>query len=106
MNALAPMADLVLVVGDRASANSNRLAEICRANGKPAYLISDASAIDPAWLEGVDSIVLTAGASAPESVVQGVIEYFRERGCVEVEEHTLVPENVHFNLPREIAATA
>ncbi|HOJ33097.1 MAG TPA: 4-hydroxy-3-methylbut-2-enyl diphosphate reductase [Candidatus Hydrogenedentes bacterium] len=102
VNMLAPMADLVLVVGDRASANSNRLAEICRANGKPAYLISDASAIQPEWLEGVNSIVLTAGASAPEALVQGVVAYFRSRGPVEVEEHTLIPENVHFNLPREI----
>lgn len=102
VNMLAPMADLVLVVGDRASANSNRLAEICRANGRPAYLISDASVIRQEWLEGVNSIVLTAGASAPEALVQGVVAYFRSRGPVEVEEHTLIPENVHFNLPREI----
>lgn len=102
VNMLAPMADLVLVVGDRASANSNRLAEICRANGKPAYLISDASAIQQEWLQGVNSIVLTAGASAPEALVQNVVAYFKSRGPVEVEEHTLIPENVHFNLPREI----
>lgn len=106
VNALAPLADLVLVVGDRASANSNRLAEICRANGIPAHLISDATAIDPSWLDNVETVVITAGASAPESLVQGVIKYLESRGPVDLEERTLVPEDVHFNLPREIATPA
>lgn len=106
VNALSPEVDLVIVVGDRESANSNRLAEICRAKGKPAYLISTADMIEEAWLEGVESILLTAGASAPESLVQGVIKFFRERGPLEVEESEIMMENVHFKLPAELAATA
>ena len=103
VNMLAPDVDLVLVVGDKESANSNRLAEICSAQGKPAYLISAASMIDEHWLEGVDTILLTAGASAPEKLVQGVIEYFHARGECEVVERDVIAENVHFKLPATIA---
>lgn len=103
VNALAPAVDLVLVVGDRESANSNRLADICRAKGKPAHLISSAAAIQESWLEGVETILLTAGASAPERLVQGVIEYLRSRGPVDVEESEIVQEGVHFKLPAAIA---
>ena len=106
VNALSPEVDLVLVVGDRESANSNRLAEICRTKGKPAYLISSAAMIEEEWLDGVESILLTAGASAPELLVQGVIEYFRNRGPLEVTESEIMMENVHFKLPAELAATA
>jgi 4-hydroxy-3-methylbut-2-enyl diphosphate reductase len=104
VNALSPSVDLVLVVGDRESANSNRLAEICRAKGKPARLISDAHDIEDDWLEGVETILLTAGASAPERLVQGVIDFLRTRGPVEVEESEVMAESVRFNLPRELAA--
>ena len=103
VNALSPRVDLVLVVGDRESANSNRLAEICRAKGKPAYLISTADMIQEEWLDGVESILLTAGASAPEMLVQGVIEYFRQRGPLEVSESEIMMEDVHFKLPAELA---
>lgn len=103
VNALSPEADLVLVVGDRESANSNRLAEICRAKGKPAHLISDANAIEDSWLEGVEAILITAGASAPERLVQSVIEFFKARGPVEVEERMTMDEHVHFNLPKELS---
>jgi len=103
VNALAPQADLVLVVGDRESANSNRLAEICRAKGKPAHLISSAECIREQWLDGVNTVLLTAGASAPEHLVQGVIDYLRGRGPVEVEESFVVIEGVHFKLPAAIA---
>jgi 4-hydroxy-3-methylbut-2-enyl diphosphate reductase len=106
VNALSPEVDLVIVVGDRESANSNRLAEICRAKGKPAYLISSADMIDEAWLEGVESILLTAGASAPELLVQGVINYFHNRGPLELVESEIMMENVHFKLPAELAASA
>jgi len=101
--ALSPEVDLVLVVGDRESANSNRLAEICRTEGKPAQLISHAAAIDEAWLDGMESILLTAGASAPELLVQGVVDWFRARGPVEVEEREVMMEDVHFKLPRELS---
>ncbi len=103
VNALSPEADLVLVVGDRKSANSNRLAEICRAKDKPAHLISDAGDIEDAWLEGVETIVITAGASAPERLVQGVVEHLRAKGVVEVVESEVMAESVHFNLPKELA---
>ncbi len=105
VNALSPEVDLVLVVGDRESANSNRLAEICHAKGKPAYLISSADMIEEEWLDGVESILLTAGASAPELLVQGVIEYFRNRGPLDVVESEIMMENVHFKLPAELAAS-
>ena len=104
VNHLSPRADIVLVVGDRESANSNRLAEICHAKGKPAYLISSAAMIEESWLDGVDTILLTAGASAPETLVQGVIDFFRARGPLEVEEAEVMMEDVHFKLPSELAA--
>ena len=103
VNALAPYADLVLVVGDRESANSNRLAEICRSKGIRSHLISSAEAIDEGWLEGVDTVLLTAGASAPESLVRGVVDFLKARGAEEVEESEIMAENVHFKLPASIA---
>jgi len=103
VNALSPAVDLVLVVGDRESANSNRLAEICHAKGKPAHLISTADMLKEEWFEGVNSILLTAGASAPETLVQGVIAYFRARGPIEVEESEIITEDVHFKLPASLA---
>ncbi len=103
VNALSPEADLILVVGDRESANSNRLAEICRAKKKPAYLISTADAIDDAWFDGVETVLVTAGASAPESLVQGVVRHLESFGAHEVEEREVMSENVHFKLPRALS---
>lgn len=105
VNALAPEADLVLVVGDRQSANSTRLAEICAAKGIPSYLISDADMIQEVWLEGVQTVLLTSGASAPEGLVQGVIEFFTSRGACDVEERAIVGEHVQFKLPKTLATT-
>ena len=81
---LAPKVDLVLVVGAANSSNSNRLREIAEAAGVPAYLIEDASALDPGWLDGVSSVGITAGASAPEDLVQDVIATLKRRGGVRV----------------------
>jgi len=103
VNALALEVDLVLVVGDQESANSARLAEIARGKGKPAHLILDASFIDPAWLDGVERVLLTSGASVPDKHVQGVIEFLQERGPCTVSERELVEENVYFRLPAAIA---
>lgn len=103
VNALAPKVDLVLVVGDPESANSTRLAEVARAKGKPAYLILDAGAIQREWLEGVKTVLLTSGASVPEKHVQGVISYLRELEPCEVEEQSLVEEDIHFRLPKSVA---
>ncbi len=103
VKALVPEAGLVLVVGDPESGNSTRLANVARAHGKPAHLIPDAAAIDPAWLEGVDSVLLTSGASVPEKLVQGVIDYLKGLGPCEVTERSLVEENIHFRLPKSVA---
>lgn len=103
VNAFTPEVDLVLVVGDRESANSARLAEIARSHGKPSHLILDASMIEDAWLEGVETILLTSGASVPEKHVQGVIAYLESKGPCEVEERNLIEEDVYFRLPREVA---
>ena len=100
---IAPAADLVLVVGDVESGNSNRLADICKAMGKAAHLISDASMIDESWIEGVETVALTAGASAPEQLVQGVVDFFAQRGPCDVVEVDSVEENVAFRLPASIA---
>ncbi|HEX72941.1 MAG TPA: 4-hydroxy-3-methylbut-2-enyl diphosphate reductase [Candidatus Hydrogenedentes bacterium] len=103
VNALAEEVDLVLVVGDVESANSNRLASIAQGHGKPAYLISDATAIDPQWLQGVRRILLTSGASVPERLVRGVIEYLQGIEPCMVVERELIEENVHFRLPKVFA---
>jgi 4-hydroxy-3-methylbut-2-enyl diphosphate reductase len=100
VNAWTPEVDLVLVVGDTESANSTRLAEIARAQGKPAYLILDASMIQREWLEGVETVLVTSGASVPDKHVQGVIAYLESLEPCEVDERELVPEDVFFRLPR------
>lgn len=103
VNAWTPEADLVLVVGDPESANSARLSAIARSFGRPSHLIPDATHIKPEWLDGVETILITSGASVPETLVQGVIEYLEALGPCEVEERQLVEENVHFRLPRNVA---
>ena len=102
VRALAPKADLVLVVGDRESANSTRLAEIAQAHGKPSFLISNHSQIQDAWLEGIETVLVTSGASVPEQLVQEVIETLQRREPCEVEEAEVVHEDVHFRLPSVI----
>lgn len=81
---LAGQADLVLVVGSKNSSNSNRLAELAQRVGKPSYLIDSADDINPAWLRDVDTIGLTAGASAPDVLVQQVISRLQELGADEI----------------------
>jgi 4-hydroxy-3-methylbut-2-enyl diphosphate reductase len=103
---LAPEADLVLVVGDVTSANSNRLVEIALELGKPAFLIPDAASIQEVWMRDAKTVMITAGASAPEHLVTGVVDYFRKRGEVEVIERDLVKESVYFKLPKELAASS
>jgi 4-hydroxy-3-methylbut-2-en-1-yl diphosphate reductase len=104
VRAIAPKADLVLVVGDRESANSTRLAEIAAEYGKPSYLISN-SGDDSGGVarRRRDTVLLTSGASVPESLVQEVISYLEaQHGPCEVEEDELVRENVHFRLARRL----
>jgi len=94
--------DMVLVVGDPTSSNSNRLCETARLRGIPSYLINAPEDIDPKWLEGVKAIGLTAGASTPESVVQECITTLRDFGVDKTEEVEFTEENVFFQLPREV----
>jgi 4-hydroxy-3-methylbut-2-enyl diphosphate reductase len=93
---------LLLVVGSRNSSNSNRLVEVARAGRVPSHLIDDWTEIDPAWLEGVEVVGITSGASAPEKLVDGVVAWFRERGVSEIEPYHLMQEDVEFRLPLEL----
>ncbi len=99
---LAGQCDLVLVVGSVNSSNSNRLRELAEKQGAAAYLIDGAEHIDPAWLAGRTAVGVTAGASAPEVLVQGVIARVRELGGGEVRHMRGEPENMTFALPREL----
>jgi 4-hydroxy-3-methylbut-2-enyl diphosphate reductase len=95
-------AGLVLVVGSTNSSNSNRLVEVSRNLGTVGYLIDNSQAIDPRWLEGVSTVAVTAGASAPEVLVEDVVNYLQLNGFDSVEEVEVMPENVRFGLPPEI----
>ena len=99
---LAIDADLVLVVGSVNSSNSNRLRELAEKGGVPAFLIDGAEDIKPEWLESASHIGVTAGASAPESLVAGVIRELLNRGASKVTEVGGVPENMAFALPKEL----
>ncbi|MGL4925546.1 MAG: 4-hydroxy-3-methylbut-2-enyl diphosphate reductase [Plesiomonas shigelloides] len=99
---LAEQAQVVLVVGSKNSSNSNRLAELARRAGKAAYLIDAAEDIDEAWLQGVDTVGVTAGASAPEVLVQAVIARLQDLGAVTVTETEGREENITFEVPREL----
>jgi 4-hydroxy-3-methylbut-2-enyl diphosphate reductase len=96
--------DLLLVVGSSNSSNSNRLVEVAREKGLNAYLIEDHRAVNTAWLEKAEVITVTAGASAPEHLVQEVIASLRERGYSGPEEVEVIEEDVRFALPPELAA--
>ena len=102
VRALVLKADIVLVVGDRESANSTRLHEIATEYGKPSYLISSADLIQDEWLHGVETVLITSGASVPERLVQEVIERLKRNAPCNVEEVELVHEDVHFRLPATI----
>ena len=102
---LATECDLLLVVGSVNSSNSNRLRELAEKQGVAAYLIDGAEHIDPAWLAGRQRIGLTAGASAPELLVQGVVDRLRELGASGVRQLDGEPENVIFALPKELRVT-
>jgi 4-hydroxy-3-methylbut-2-en-1-yl diphosphate reductase len=107
VKAIADVADVVLVIGSDNSSNSNRLREVAADYGIPAYLIDDESLIDPAWFEGAEVVGVTSGASAPEWLVERVVERLRELGATEVETLQVIEEHVRFGLPygvRERAA--
>jgi 4-hydroxy-3-methylbut-2-enyl diphosphate reductase len=96
---LCKVADVILVVGAKNSSNSNRLREIGIEEGLPSYLLADGSELDPSWVAGVQTVGLTAGASAPEELVIGVIDALRRLGDVEVVEMDGITEDIEFRLP-------
>jgi 4-hydroxy-3-methylbut-2-enyl diphosphate reductase len=99
---LAPQADVVIVLGSQNSSNSQRLKEIAREIGKPAYLIDTVKELQRDWLHNARTVLITAGASAPEVVVQDCVDFLRREYGAEVEEITIREEDVHFQLPREL----
>jgi 4-hydroxy-3-methylbut-2-enyl diphosphate reductase len=101
---MAPQVDLLIVVGSPSSSNSSRLREVAEKNGVESYMVDDASQIDPAWIEGKRRIGVTAGASAPEVLVQQLIERLRALGASAVRELDGVTENVTFPLPKGLSA--
>ncbi len=105
VKAIAPKADAVLVIGAPNSSNSRRLVEVARAAGCPkAHLLQRASDLDWAWLDGVDRLGISAGASAPELLVEELIEALRTRRNVAIENVTVAEEDVSFRLPRQLVA--
>lgn len=100
---MAPACDLVLVVGSTNSSNSNRLREVAERKGAAAYLIDDPSMIDPDWLDNAKRVGVTAGASAPEVLVQQVVARLKELGAASVRTLEGTPENVSFPLPKELS---
>jgi 4-hydroxy-3-methylbut-2-enyl diphosphate reductase len=99
---LVPEADVVIVLGSQNSSNSKRLEEIARDRGRRAYLVDRTADLDPAWFRPTDTVLVTAGASAPEDHVQGVVDYLKERFGAAVESRTVREEHVTFPLPREL----
>lgn len=100
---IARRSNIVLIVGSKNSSNSTRLAETARAEGKPAFLIDGADDVDPAWLEGVTTVGVSAGASAPESRVREVATYFENREAT-IEEYIVTQESTRFVEPKELTA--
>ncbi|MCH8188580.1 MAG: 4-hydroxy-3-methylbut-2-enyl diphosphate reductase [Proteobacteria bacterium] len=98
--------DVILVVGARNSSNSNRLREIGESMGVPTYLVENAAAVDRTWLDGARSVGITAGASAPESLVKELVEFLGSLGKIDVTEIEGAKENIRFGLPKQLAREA
>jgi 4-hydroxy-3-methylbut-2-enyl diphosphate reductase len=99
---MAGQCDLILVIGSRNSSNSNRLVEVSRDLGTEAYLIDNELQVEEEWLEGKRTVGITSGASAPEELVQRLVEFFRARGTQDVREWDVIKEVVRFMLPKTI----
>ncbi len=92
----------MLVIGSRNSSNSNRLVEVAREHGAESYLIDNESQVQEGWLEGMRVVGITSGASAPEELVRGLVQFFNDRGTDDVQELEVVQEDVRFMLPKKI----
>jgi 4-hydroxy-3-methylbut-2-enyl diphosphate reductase len=99
---LARQCELVLVIGSTNSSNSNRLVEVAREHGAASHLIDNAAQVEEGWLDGVRTVGITSGASAPEELVSALVEFFRERGADDVSELRAIDEDVRFMLPKQI----
>src|SRR5436190_1544065 len=99
VKAIAPRADVVLVIGSKNSSNSNRLAEVARELGAAAYLVDDETEVDPAWVADAETVGVTSGASAPEHLVTRLLSWLAEHGFDDVESVPIVEEGVRFSLP-------
>ena len=102
VKAAAALCQLLLVIGSPNSSNSKRLVEVARKAGLDAHLLDDAGQLDPVWLENIESVGVTAGASAPEHLVQELVSVLRQQGFTRIEEINLGDEDVHFSLPAEL----
>jgi len=105
VKAVAPLVDMLLVVGSRNSSNSQRLVEVCRKEGRPAYLVDDETDLQPAWFEGINTVSITAGASAPEHLVERLIAFLQSKGYGTLETLEVKEEDVRFSLPPELNAS-
>jgi len=105
VKAVVPLCQLLLVVGSQNSSNSRRLVEVCEKMGVPAYLIDDLGEVKLEWLDGVNTVAVTAGASAPENLVEELIESLEGCGFNQLEEMEIKEEDVRFNLPSELGRT-
>jgi 4-hydroxy-3-methylbut-2-enyl diphosphate reductase len=104
---VVPLTDVLLVVGSQNSSNSRRLVEVCENEGVPAYLVDDSREVKPEWLDGVQTVAVTAGASAPENLVQELIKSLETRfGFDYTEEMELKEEDVRFHLPSGLERSA
>ncbi|MGH9693418.1 MAG: 4-hydroxy-3-methylbut-2-enyl diphosphate reductase, partial [Bryobacteraceae bacterium] len=102
VKAVAPLCEALLVVGSNNSSNSRRLVEVCEKAGVPAYLLDDCGAVQPAMLEGVSTVAVTAGASAPEHLVEELIAHLKAQGYSHLEEAEIKEEDVRFTLPSDL----
>jgi 4-hydroxy-3-methylbut-2-enyl diphosphate reductase len=103
VRAAEPLCQLLLVVGSKNSSNSRRLVEVCTGAGVPAHLVDDATEVRPEWTEGVTTVAVTAGASAPEHLVQSLVKSLSRFGFDQVEEIEVTDEDVRFSLPPELS---
>jgi 4-hydroxy-3-methylbut-2-enyl diphosphate reductase len=105
VKAVVPLCDLLLVVGSQNSSNSRRLVEVCEKMGVPAYLVDDLTEVQQVWLDNIQTVAVTAGASAPENLVEQLVEFLQKRGFAQLEEMEVKEEDVRFNLPAELTRT-
>lgn len=102
VKAVAPLCETLLVVGSQNSSNSRRLVEVCDQLGVPAYLVDDLTEVKPEWLESVGTVAVTAGASAPENLVEALVDFLHQQGFTDLQEMEVKEEDVRFHLPAEL----